>query len=584
MSTDKAKIKAVFRSRELRNAITLLPDDCTLGPVPKLLAASVRTIFEDGSVRFSMGLATTGRELYNMFASTIAAAFKNYTNVHTYVLCFDDKRNVPTRKAQTQAGRREKLEASAKRKRVVEWHWDHVSPIVVLADDTELPPWDYLRLDRAAYGRALDELVALIADTFTPPPGCRLILDTGERRPRVVEASLNGHVLAVHNDAVRGRGTLGEADMTAQFYARWARDSRHELVERSRDAYPARAHATAHIDTLAHYYSELTLASTPLDDRVIPAKGGELIALAHLRARYEAGDVLLNSTDTDFITLSVPHYAMSLTLGHNLHVLLGRAHLGAPLGAPPPQPPAGAAPPVTSCEQLKGVGEVERRGVGGVDPPYCTGTTVGAQSYREYVDIGRLLDEVCRLHVPLTADPVVAAWSFAAFCTACGNDYTKRLFGLSHEKMFAAYKRWLQSKRNEGEMALRATSGSGEMALRATSDSGGCGGGAPSGAPTGNLVRVVRDDNIPFPVATLNPPVFGDFIRHCYYEKLHEKYRPVHGVVPQWLELQSIVNEANKVERARMPTFATLHAYFEQVAWSLAYASSGPHDATHVPA
>ena len=122
------------------------------------------------------------------------------------------------------------------------------------------------------------------------------------------------------------------------------------------------------------------------------------------------------------------------------------------------------------------------------------------------------------------------------------------------------------------------------MALCATSDSGGCGGGAPSGAPTGNLVRVVRDDNIPFPVATLNPPVFGDFIRHCYYEKLHEKYRPVHGVVPQWLELQSIVNEANKVERARMPTFATLHAYFEQVAWSLAYASSGPHDATHVPA
>lgn len=292
MSSSKSKLKTdIFRDPSVTGrALRLVPGCHALAPYDA--EAPVCTVVEDASVRFAGGLplrddrAATGGAFLMAFWQHISEAFLQHTSLHTYVLLFDKKRWVPLQKGATQTSRRTTLKASSERQGLQEWKWDGVSP--VLTEDALLPPWSAVRLDGKAYGRCLDDLVALMSQRFTPPPGRRIIIDwPGEKCPGiplVLECASDGTCLPPYHD-VSLTNTAGEADMSAQWYATLARSGGMRTPDRS---------------AMAEFECE----------------GGA-------RSDYPPGDVTLRSPDTDYLPLAMLHYALAERVPNNVWLAMG---------------------------------------------------------------------------------------------------------------------------------------------------------------------------------------------------------------------------------------------------------------------
>ena len=484
MQKDKSRIKDVWRDDSLRDALVWVPDD---SPVP--FAASVTHAFEDASVRFSQG-GETGSGFYESFASSADWHFYTFPNVHTFIMCFDDKRHVPVRKATTQASRREAMERACVRRQVRQWDWNGRSTIVSLSDDP-LPPWDRLRLSHGAYARAVSDVVDLLRDTYHPPAGRRLILDEGWRI-LLIESTMDGRVLHPLSIPDDWRPSIGEADMSAQWYAAAVRAGQLQvptthLVERGR------------LMDEKYYQPHMTIV--PPERWYVSGRVSE----ASVRRQWEYGDMLLVTTDTDFVTLSLGWMA-NIASEANIYVSIGRIHFDA-LGT------------------------------------IVSGRHVDARPHREYVNVRRLWNRVSRVHQSSEDLCALSAWSFVAFSTACGNDYTQRMSGFSHRSMFSGYLRWLRS--SEARLLIERC--------------------------------VVADGK---PLYLLDPVAFQRMLVHCYFERLHEKNRPPRVV--EWPQMTEFVRQAERTQR-HMPDVDALKNYYEQISWSLAYASSAPHGVEHVP-
>jgi hypothetical protein len=410
----------------------------------------------------------SGADTYGSFAWAANQAFAANPNAHTRVLAFDYKLYVPTRKSATQTGRREALEASLERRAVPEWRWDGESPIVARDSHAALPPWERVRLDAGAARHAVENIVAELLASYTPPPGRRLIIDSSAG-VHVIETTLDGADTIVYEDTAP-KPTIGEADILALHYARRAR--RDERPQRVASFVARRTHRQRSVD-LEHYYDEPD-AAAPL--RTVDA--------ARLRAVYEAGDILMYSTDTDFVPLGLVGQLEAAGSTVHIHVSLGSVHVT----------PAG---------------------------DYCTSSTEGALRRTEIYDIERLQ----RVIGPDTLD----VWSFVAFCAACGNDYVRRLPGVSHNHLFAAYDAlsdWRLVRRMRGRMPI------------------------------------------------LSARAFMRLMRHVYNERLPPKRRPVAwDDAPTWSELAA---------RTEMPSADDLVTYFESIGWSLLYAAFAADGLEHV--
>jgi len=512
MSKDKSKLKAVLREAPLSTAIELV------APGERYSRAhAVRTLFDDGSIRFSsIASSMSGADVYESFARSIDAGFVEYPRAHTFVLCFDDKRHVPSRKSSTQAGRREALAASIARKGVREWAWDGVSPIVERTSHEQLPPWDRVRLDSHAYRHALGDVVAALLAHYVPPPGRRLIVDSSGGA-RVLESSIDGVVLEPYVDRVP-KPRIGEADIAAQHYARRALlgddvcrlviVDEHEHEDEAEEAM-SRSLVALH-EEHEHYYADL-MSDVPLEQRVHPARARQQFVPCECRRRvYEPGDVVLRSTDTDFVPLGLVIETTTTKPTPSdvrVHVSLGTAHVNA-------------------------------------SGTYCTSSAPDARAHVELYDMSRLAAVVRRLHSDATPPSCMQSiWSFVAFCAACGNDYTRRLHGFSHQTMFAAYKHLVADD------------------------------------------RLVGDDDVARRPPLLDASAFCRFVRIAYFTRLAERNRPVSWTddVPTYAELRAAVAASTSVERNHMPDLATLTRYFEQVCWSLFYASVAVDGIEHVP-
>lgn len=502
----------MFRSEPLANAIELVVDNGSQLARPSW-AASVRTIFEDASVRLAQGPpGPSGRELYESFASSINWHFAIFDDAHTFVMAFDDKRYVPERKRVAQIQRRVALAESIARRGVPEWTWDGTSTIVSIVDERPLPPWERVRANSAAYARVIDELGALLERRFAPPPGRRVIVDTGIR-VSVIETALDGTTVLMPRTLLDNeKPPIGEGDMTALYYARRALSSAYSRIDAN--VHQNYARSETFDPTMLRYYTEDT-SETPMNLRLLPPsmRPETPVDASNVRSVYEAGAVLLRTVDTDFLPLALVCWAglSSSSSNHNIYVGLGRVHR--------------------------------------LNDKYCTGTTLDAVPHQEYFDVKRIHDELCRMHSSETRS-IVTAWSFAAFCIACGNDYTRRLHNLSHRTMYSGYKRAFLEQ--------------------------------SSASRNRRLVREFATSDTTPAIALLDVDAFVDLIRHAYYERLPKSRRPV--LLPTWQELRQIVAEAfTKNERAHMPDLATLTAYYDQVSWSLAYASGASYGAEHLP-
>lgn len=533
MSKDKSRIKDVWRNDELRDALEWIEE----GMVPERFAAEVGYVFEDASVRFSQG-GSDGASFVASFADSVAWHFGAFPRAHTFVMAFDDRRHVPERKRATQGDRRRAIEATIARRAVREWSWDNESPIVAL-NERALPPWERLRLDAGAYARAVSDVVDCVARSVALPPARRLIIDQGHRLV-VVESTRAGRTLEPRTltdvDAVRPR--IGEADLMAQWYARAVRTRSLELPPRERAAKRRRRALPSR-----HFYASPECSEVPIEwqcgaphDRVESEDDDDEPDASRADAppdAYnddEAPSLLMVSTDTDFVVLSLAlmaddeHVVTDATTSQiaarrrsNVYVSIGRMHLDS-------------------------AGRI------------VTGTHVEARAHREYVDIDRLWRRVSALHGAKSERCRDAAWSFAAFSAACGNDYTLRLSGFSHRSMFAGYRAWLADTSERERRALvkrRRVDGCGDVAL-------------------------------------LDAAAFARMLVHCYRERLPARLRNAMGNDEcgnaRWNVVSARVDEQCARQPARrMPDRARLLEYVEQVTWSLAYASTAVHGADHVP-
>src|SRR6056297_800078 len=217
----KSELKKIFREH-CRNAIRYVPVEDTLtrdGGVHADDADDVHVLFEDASVRYAGGSfaaeGNLGLHAVYAFVQPVHDAFERYTQLHTFIMCFDKKSLVPTAKARTQAQRTEALAKAA----ADVWMWDGHS--VIVSTDNALPPWKNVRLDSRAYKQALEELLDLIVERLEVPPGKRVIIDAefrGEQWPYVIIGGLDGKRVFSGFDASL-RNSIGEADMVGHALA-----------------------------------------------------------------------------------------------------------------------------------------------------------------------------------------------------------------------------------------------------------------------------------------------------------------------------------------------------------------------------
>lgn len=455
MSSDKSKLKTdVLRGEPFCTAALHLTEDVRACAPPEHLH-EIRCVIEDGSVRYAGGppvqqqpdgdgaaAEATGETLMLSFWRSIEHAFNTCLHLHTYVLLFDKKRWVPVQKRETQQARRKTLAETSVRRDVEPWTWDGTSPIIAMRQ--RLPPWPRLRLDSAAYGRALEELVALMAQHFVPPVGCRILIDWPNTAnpgvPLVIETTADGGKRVRHEEGLAN--TVGEADMAAQRYARMARS-------------------------------------------------GQL---------GPPGAVSLFSTDTDFLPLSVLHDGFARNEEHGLWLNIGR------------------------CSVI---------------PPrkFCSKNEPGAVARGELYDIVALVRSIATT-VPAASLPFRDGnAAFVAFCTAAGNDFVSRRYGITHKIMHAAHCR----------------------------------------SPM-RFVWTTTTDGLPTALVTIRSYV--DFLRHCYWERLAARNRP--AVVPAYRVLAHIVRTAYTNEKAHMPTADQVMIDWRALCWALAYACRGVHGAAAI--
>jgi len=169
---------------------------------------------------------------------------------------------------------------------------------------------------------------------------------------------------------------------------------------------------------------------------------------------------------------------------------------------------------------------------------YVTATTTAARRYTEYY----ALETLARIIVPPQRpfdEARLDAWSFIAFCIACGNDYVRRPKGISHAVLFAAYTTTFRERR------LVATS---------------------LGPAT--LPAVAR-------APVVDPRALAYLVRCAVYARLSEAKRPVSwdADVPTYAALAAVTS---------MPTHDELLAYYDGVCWSLLYAALGVEGIEHV--
>ena len=423
----KSLIKAdLFRREPFADAVSFWPiaDTGRDGPVPPM----TRMIVDDGSVRIcqfqprpELEAVTRVSDLLEHLARPVLTALATHDRVHVYVVIFDKRALVPSAKAATQQKRQQAMlgTATSVHSSAIDddddngdgdgtevscgpyddnvamrrWPWTQASggPVVAAANDI-LPPWDIIRHRKGARERLVADigplLAAYIADRLARVVSAAdktVYIDGALMRSDCDQGRLYWANARGETGALPGAGnTLGEADLAAQWWATWP-------------------------------------------PSVFPAS--------------ERGDVLLRTTDTDYLPISLA----AATTTTRLHVCFGT-----PVWVRH-QDTASAREAVASAAALMS----SEHEVFAAAPPtpvmVCTKTTPSAVQCRELYDISRLRAIVHELHNPNVGggeevSMAVATASMLTLCALLGNDYVTRMPGMSHGMAWLVYEQQVLDK------------------------------------------------------------------------------------------------------------------------------------------
>lgn len=398
----KSQIKAdLFRTNVFADAVSFWPVDVAGrdGPIPP----GVCMIVDDASVRIcsfvpqpELEAVTRVRDLLEYLARPVlTVCTSGPADVHTYVLVFDKRALVPSPKSATQQQRTEASETAfaerhgggnmdvALARAVAKWPWKPGQRVLPNVLDAALPPWDMLRHRKGAHETMIAELGPMLAEYVAKrmPAGSprlfRLFIDGA-----VVRAADDQQVLHwARSDRTcgilpRAGNVLGEADLAVQWWATWppalfASESRGNVLLRTTDTdYLAISIAAAHADPGVRLY--ICFGTTIYVPRQHTVHEREL-AVAALHAARDDDD------DDD-------NFAAPATL-----------------------------PPLVTCAK----------------------TASDAVQCRELYDVSCLRNIIHGLHPGFSMD--VATGSMLAFCCVLGNDYIAHLTGMSYGAAWRVY-------------------------------------------------------------------------------------------------------------------------------------------------
>lgn len=420
------------------------------GPVPP----SVALICDDASVRYctfapksdSLERATRTRDIVEHFARPVVDAFAARPDgaarrLHTYVYVFDKRALVPCAKSGTQSKRAEASqnayakmhggsegarEADAQAEKIWAWTSRAKSGPILGANgeglEAPLPPWDIVKRRPGARDAVICELSWLLACYLSDgklPAGSRFIIDGG------ADAATHAHdtlLLCETGSAPRwvpGAGNAcGEADIAAQWWAAW----------------PA-------------------VANGP-------------------QGQFLRGDVLLRTTDTDYLPISLVAFADRMRRAggragaeHNVFVCFNT-----PIHVPYKETANFAAGQGREGAGRGGKRERETEGGDGdgeeaesqAFAEERAGPVVAAKKTdpdavpcRELYDVRELCKVLANEHeVPLDG-ALDACVSFVAAVALSGNDYIARLPRFTYATVWSAYRGWVL-RRHEGLQARAA--------------------------------------------------------------------------------------------------------------------------------
>ena len=544
MSLDKAKLKNDVLRRPPYSSAILEEADAdrairsgTFVPSASDALPRIRAIVEDSSVRFVAFMIAIERspdpsyahDLLRHFSRAADDVFRAFPQCRTYIFSFDKYDYVPARKravqrkrdyaANTQATRND-LEPDA-------WQWDGHSPIASVYS-LQLPPWSSLGSQRNARGHITGELVSLLCQYYHAPAGCRLVLDApGHAAPWIVETSPQGvHLKAYCAEALANQ--IGEGDISCQSYAR------HIM----------RTGLSLHADE--RFQNTLEALDISPDDALFRSSSPEPVAPKYSPNEYEAGSVVIRTSDIDLVVLALLHRSNEATpRPHNVYVSL--------------------ANPVHRDAN---------------SPAYVTKTALGARPFYESYDTAALFDIITRQARVGERDQygeLLAIASFATFCFACGNDYVARRKRISHKLMHDAFIEYCTRKtlRDEDEEANDEAESSEEHSLDDEMPE-------KRRRLSRSLVvfgqfdddRARRADALRDARARIDERRFRVFLKDVYRLRTAGSRGAVLPAGMSWERLAERISSTSKVQDNCMPSDEAFSELLESIQWYLDYALS----------
>ena len=133
---------------------------------------------EGGGYKRYTKIVADGETLVRRVLAPVQRAFDEHRRITVAVLCMDKKGLMPAPKYHTQKARTHNLLAQMERQSIAPIEWKSGEPIpLMVSRDKQLPPWIAVRANRTLYRHAVSQVFDLLLETYTPPPGCRLIID-----------------------------------------------------------------------------------------------------------------------------------------------------------------------------------------------------------------------------------------------------------------------------------------------------------------------------------------------------------------------------------------------------------------------
>lgn len=534
-----------------------------------------------------------GSEFVDFLAKNVDEAFAQGYKI--VVLAHDKQSHTTAAKENTQSKRVLTTLNECTTLGVPPLDWDLDAPTTIIAPELEIPPMCAIKAAPSAFRYMQCQALLLLKDNYTPPRGCRLIIDAqpyDATNPATPDHWLRSPCIYVpeseHALVERLRAQLASETDAAQ----WRHAARKLSTELGRSGtyytLPWCVETTDSGVRLLPYvlrnwrntWGEADLAVWGANARLL---GNEKRESLHSDERYTPDGVRYVSTNLEHRDEVVLTGRTVIATSDSDFISGALASIGAAIadyahGKPPTYETIdeiGAFCPLVLMGDAYAteLGYVRDASVYGKEAETKQPGGRALVKAFEFIDTHRLFCSLVfnryaqpsalmlaplRIGVATPHDWFRRALTVVAFCAIAGNDFLRGLTGMSHEPLWTALTQFTALR--DGELVLLSRAF--VRPLDRESD------GAPRTLPSQSAVL-------------LNPQAYTQFIKHCYHVSMVAKGGPnaprVAANAMTYEQLShAVANKYKKNESYHMPSADVLSLMYERTLWSLYYTLYGP--------